>query len=119
MNVPTGMLANGKVLPGLISASGPDTTTSPTFNPAGAIMYLFSPSAYTTNAMYADLFGSYSTVATFAGIPSLFLLKSIILYFLLAPPPWCLTVILPCAFLPPVFFKETKSDFSYFFLMVL
>ena len=32
---------------------------------------------------------------TFAGIPSLFLLKSIILYFFLAPPPRCLTVILP------------------------
>ncbi len=30
-----------------------------------------------------------------AGIPSLFLLKSMILYFFLAPPPRCLTVILP------------------------
>ena len=55
---------------------------------------------------------------TFAGIPSLFLLKSIILYFLLAPPPWCLTVILPCAFLPPVFFKETRSDFSGEFVVI-
>lgn len=30
---------------------------------------------------------SYSIVATFASIPSLFLLKSIILYFCFAPPP--------------------------------
>ena len=89
------MFFNGRALPALISASGPETITSPTFNPTGAIIYLFSPSAYTTNAMYAVLFGSYSIVATFAGTPSLFLLKSIILYFLLAPPPWCLTVILP------------------------
>ena len=30
-----------------------------------------------------------------AGIPSFLLLKSMILYFFLLPPPWCLTVILP------------------------
>jgi len=45
------MLVIGSVFPTLMSASDPDTTTSPTFNPTGAIMYLFSPSAYTTNAM--------------------------------------------------------------------
>ena len=51
-------------------------------------------------------------------IPSLFLLKSIILYFLLAPPPRCLTVILPCAFLPAFLLKET-SVFSAVSLMDL
>ena len=41
------------------------------------------------NGMYLGLvlFGSYSIVATFAGTPSLILLKSIILNFLLFPPP--------------------------------
>ena len=37
--------------------------------------------------IFAVLFGSYSIVATLAGIPSLSLLKSIILYFLFCPPP--------------------------------
>ena len=36
---------NGNVLPTLISASAPDSTMSPAFNPSGAMMYLFSPSA--------------------------------------------------------------------------
>ena len=35
----------------------------------------------------ADLLGSYWMEVTFAGIPSLFLLKSIILYLILLPPP--------------------------------
>ena len=48
---PTGMFVIGRVFPVFMSASAPDTTTSPTFNPTGAIMYLFSPSAYTTRAM--------------------------------------------------------------------
>ena len=34
-----------EAFPTLISASGPDTIISPTFNPSGAIIYLFSPSA--------------------------------------------------------------------------
>jgi hypothetical protein len=34
--VPTGMFANGKALPTLISASGPDIISVPTFNPLGA-----------------------------------------------------------------------------------
>ena len=62
--------------------------------------------------MFAVLFGSYSIAATFPGTPSLSLLKSIILYFLLAPPPLKRAVILPCEFLPPVFFKVTTNDFS-------
>ncbi len=33
-------------------------------------------------------------------------------FSLLAPPPTCLTVILPCTFLPPDFLSETSSDFS-------
>ena len=48
-----------------------------------------------SKAIFAVLLGSYSIPITVAGIPSLYLLKSMILYFLLAPPPRCLTVILP------------------------
>ena len=66
-----------KELPVLIGEPSPDTISSPTDNPSGEIMYLLSPSAYKTRAMFADLLGSYSIVSTFAGIPSLVLLKSI------------------------------------------
>ena len=63
--------------------------------------------------MLAVLFGSYSIATTFAGMLSFeFLLKSMILYFLLAPPPLCLTVILPCALRPACFFLLTTRDFS-------
>ena len=62
--------------------------------------------------MLALLFGSYSIPITFAGIPSFFLLKSTILYFFLAPPPRCLTVILPCALRPAFLFLESRRDFS-------
>jgi len=81
------MFTIGNALPGLISASAPETTFVPTVKPLGARIYLFSPSAYTHNAMFALLFGSYSIDLTVAGIPSLFLLKSMILYFCLTPPP--------------------------------
>ena len=62
--------------------------------------------------MLALLFGSYSIPTTVAGIPSFFLLKSIILYFFLAPPPRCLTVILPCALRPAYLFLDSRRDFS-------
>ena len=62
--------------------------------------------------MLALLFGSYSIPTTVAGIPSFFLLKSIILYFFLAPPPRCLTVILPCALRPAFLFLDSRRDFS-------
>jgi len=39
------MFFNGRAFPGFISAFAPDSTLSPTFNPAGANIYLFSPSA--------------------------------------------------------------------------
>ena len=38
MVVPVGMLASGRQLPGAMSASGPDETTSPTLIRAGARM---------------------------------------------------------------------------------
>lgn len=79
-------------------------------------MYFFSPSAYTINAILAVLFGSYSIAATFPGTPSFVLLKSIILYLGLYPPPLCLTVILPLLFLPECFFNVTVKDFSGLFL---
>ena len=106
------MFAIGSAFPTLISASGPEKILSPTFSPLGAMMYLFSPSAYTIKAMFAVLLGSYSIVATLPAISSLFLLKSMILYLALAPPPLCLTVILPLEFLPACFLRATVSDFS-------
>jgi len=39
------MLASGNVLPTLMSAFSPLSILSPTFNPFGAIIYLYSPSA--------------------------------------------------------------------------
>ena len=85
------MFAIGSAFPTLISASGPEKILSPTFSPLGAMIYLFSPSAYTIKAMFAVLLGSYSIVA---------------------PPPLCLTVILPLEFLPACFLRATVSDFS-------
>jgi hypothetical protein len=62
--------------------------------------------------MLAVLFGSYSIPITCAGTPSLFLLKSIILYFCLFPPPWCLTVILPWLLRPAFLLFLASNDFS-------
>src|SRR5699024_5488683 len=62
--------------------------------------------------MFAVLFGSYSMDLTTAGISSFLLLKSMILYFLLLPPPRCLTVILPWLLRPEFFFRDTTRDFS-------
>src|SRR5450830_1409438 len=62
--------------------------------------------------MRDERLGSYSMLATFAGIESLSRLKSITLYILLCPPPRCLTVNLPWAFLPPVLFIGWMSAFS-------
>ena len=66
--VPTGILASGNALPGLISALALDITVSPTANLWGARIYDFFPSLYKSSAMNADLFGSYSILSTFAGI---------------------------------------------------
>src|SRR5699024_11251657 len=96
----------------LISSLLPVSITSPTFSPLGARIYLFSPSAYATSAIYAVLFGSYSIVCTLAGILSLSLLRSIILYLLLTPPPRNLTVVLPVLFLPPLDLRSTVRLFS-------
>ena len=63
-------------------------------------------------AMFAVLFGSYSIDLTVAGTSSFLLLKSMILYFLLFPPPRCLTVILPWLLRPAFFFRDTTRDFS-------
>src|SRR5262245_57652655 len=52
--------------------------------------------------MRADRFGSYSTAATLAGMPTLSRLKSIMRYNFLWPPPRCLTERRPMLFLPPV-----------------
>src|SRR5215831_17284292 len=51
--------------------------------------------------------------ATLAGMPSLSArLKSITRNARLWPPPWCLTVIRPCTFLPPRPCSGRTSDFS-------
>ena len=63
--------------------------------PSGAIIYLLSPSLYSTKAILDDLFGSYSMPIIVPIISNLFLLKSINLYLLLWPPPLLLEVILP------------------------
>ena len=87
-----------------------------TLIPSGAKIYFLSPSSYSTRAILADLFGSYSTEITFPEISSLFLLKSIILYLLLWPPPLLLEVILPKLFLPPVFLRATVNFLSAYSL---
>jgi len=79
MIVPTGISFSFKAFPGTISAPAPEITFSPTDSLSGAIIYLFSPSTYVKSAILAVLFGSYSMADTVAGIPSLSLLKSIIL----------------------------------------
>ena len=66
-------------LPTLISHFSDEIIASPTFNLEGAMIYLLSPSLYKSNAIWADLFGSYSILSTTAGISNLFLLKSITL----------------------------------------
>ena len=53
-------------------------------------------------AILADRFGSYSMDSTLAEIPSFALLKSIIRYDFLCPPPRCLDVSLPLLFRPPL-----------------
>src|SRR5664280_630513 len=62
--------------------------------------------------MRALRFGSYSIVATLAGIPSLFRLKSMIRYCCLCPPPRCRDVLRPWLFRPPVRGLGASSDFS-------
>ena len=44
ITVPTGMFANGKALPTLISAFSPDSIRCPTCKPFGAMMYALTPS---------------------------------------------------------------------------
>ena len=48
------MFCNGNALPTLMSTSAPLSTTWPTCNPFGAIIYRFSPSAYTNKAMLVN-----------------------------------------------------------------
>src|SRR5579872_5942874 len=62
--------------------------------------------------MRAVRFGSYSIVATLAGIPSLSRRKSMIRYCCLWPPPWCRVVIRPWALRPARFGFGTVSDRS-------
>src|SRR3989304_6773627 len=66
--------------------------------------------------MFAVLFGSYSIAATFAGMPTLSRLKSIMRRILLWPPPIQRTVTLPALFLPPVFLMGAVRPFSGLFL---
>ena len=76
------MFFNGRQFPSLISTLSPDDNLSPTETFFGERMYLYSPSSYFINEINADLLGSYSFLITSAVISNLFLLKSIILYFL-------------------------------------
>ncbi len=45
IDFPTGMFISGSAFPVLMSTFSPLSILSPTFNPRGAMMYLFSPSA--------------------------------------------------------------------------
>src|SRR3989344_7672900 len=62
--------------------------------------------------MSAPLLGSYSILTTFPTISLLSLLKSISRKYLLCRPPLCLTLILPLASRPALYFMMEKSDFS-------
>src|SRR5687768_10930341 len=63
-------------------------------------------------------FGSYSMVATFAGIPNLSRLKSIRRYICLCPPPRKRTMIMPVLLRPPFFLMGTMRDFSGVVLVI-
>src|SRR3989338_2882526 len=112
MKVPRGMDLIGIALPIFMSTPSPATTVSPTFRSTGARIYLFSPSTYVKSAILQERFGSYSIAVTLPGTHLLSLLKSMILYALLCPPPIHLEVTLPYEFLPPVLFKGKIKDFS-------
>src|SRR3954469_21447777 len=61
------------------------------------------------SAMRAERFGSYSIAVTSAATPCLRLLKSILRYFCLWPPPMCRAVNRPLLFRPPLlFFTSVK-----------
>src|SRR5271166_1363120 len=102
MMVPTGIVAIGIALPGLISTRWPDTTLSPARNRCGARIYDSSPSWYFTSAMKAVRFGSYSSRSTVAGTSNLRRLKSTKRYACLCPPPMKRLVMRPWLLRPPV-----------------
>ena len=62
--------------------------------------------------MCAERFGSYSIAATLAGTSSLRLLKSILRYLRLAPPPRWRDVMRPYELRPPDFRSPSVSAFS-------
>ena len=112
MMVPKGISLKGSAFPISGATPAPEDTSCPTCKPFGAITYLFSPSAYTNNAIKAVLFGSYWIESTVAATPCLSLLKSITRYLLLWPPPFWRMVIFPWLFLPPDFFNGASKLFS-------
>jgi len=95
MTVPTGMLARGRALPGLISAAAEEITLSPAPRPTGARIYRRSPSSYSRRAMLAERLGSYSRRRTVAKQSCLSRLKSMTRYLRLLPPPRWRTVMRP------------------------
>ena len=66
---------------------GPLISFAPTCRPLGAMIYVFSPSLYSSNASRAVRPGSYSIAFTVASTPCLFRLKSTSRSFCLWPPP--------------------------------
>jgi hypothetical protein len=105
------------LFPGAMSALSPHITVSPTLAFFHASTYLFSPSAKLSNAILDVLYGSYSTLATFAGIFALsYHVKSINLYNLLCPPHIDLVTAFPELFLPHVLPNDVVRDFSGLFL---
>src|SRR6056297_1032555 len=119
MIVPNGIFERNNVFPTSGATPSPDFIFCPTFKPLGAMIYFLSPSSYTTKAILAVLFGSYSILLTVASIPSLLRRKSMIRYLCLCPPPRYLIVIFPSLFLPPDFFSGANKDFSGVLLVTI
>ncbi len=68
MIVPSGISERYIACPTLGNASFPEWIFIPGVKPSGAMIYLFSPSVYSTRQMRLVRFGSYSTVSTVASI---------------------------------------------------
>ena len=104
-NVPTGISLSANELPKLIVGSFPLYILWPTLSPNGAIIYDFFPLSDCIKAILALLLGSYWMDSTKYDDLLSPLSKSIILYFLLCPPPLLRTLILPELLLPAFLFK--------------
>ena len=84
---PSGTFLRGIALPTLASAVSLAIIVSPTVKFSGFNKYFFAPFAYETSIMRTLRFGSYSIVHTLPKTLRSVRLKSMMRYFLSAPPP--------------------------------